>query len=52
MIAPVLAQTSAWTYVGATYAVAVLLIGGYAASIIARGRKVTRQLPPDERRWS
>lgn len=47
----VLAETSAWTYVGATYAITVALIGGYAAFVIRRGRKVGRQLPPDERTW-
>lgn len=51
MSAAVLAETSAWTYVGATYGAAVLLIGGYAAWVIGRGRKVGRQLPPEERKW-
>ena len=48
----VLAATSAWTYVGVTYGATVVLIGGYAASIVQRGRKVGRQLPPEERKWS
>ena len=47
----ILAATSAWTYVGATYAITVGLIGSYAAWVIRRGRKVGRQLPPDERTW-
>lgn len=48
----VLAEASAWTYVGITYAATVGLIGGYAAWIIRRGRKIGRQLPPEERTWS
>ena len=48
----VLAQTSAWTYVGVTYGLTIGLIGGYAGWVIHRGRKVGRELPQDERRWS
>lgn len=48
----VLADTDAWVYVGASYATAVVLIGGYAAWLLAKGKKVTRQLPPEDRRWS
>lgn len=48
----VLAEASAWSYVTVTYVVTVGLIGGYAAWILRRGRKVGRQLPPEERTWS
>ena len=48
----VLAQTAPWTYVGATYAIAIGVIGGYAGWVIHRGRKIGRQLPPEERKWS
>ena len=48
----VLAATSAWSYVTLTYGTTVVLIGGYAASIVRRARKVGRQLPPEERTWS
>ena len=48
----VLAATSAWSYVTLTYGTTVVLIGGYAAWVIRRGRKVGSQLPPDERTWS
>jgi hypothetical protein len=48
----VLAETSAWTYVTVTYVATVGLLGGYAAWIIQRGRKVGRQLPPEDRKWS
>lgn len=51
MAATMLAQTSAWTYVAATYVAATALIVGYAGWVISRGRKVGRQLPPEERTW-
>ena len=51
-MAVVLAATDAWTYVGLTYGVTIGLLGGYTAWIIHRGRKVGRQLPPEERTWS
>lgn len=51
MASSVLATTSAWTYVAVTYSAAAVLIGGYAAWVIQRGRKVGRQLPPEERTW-
>lgn len=52
MSAAVLAETSAWTYVGFTYAITVATLGGYAAWVIRKGRQVGRQLPRDERTWS
>lgn len=48
----VLAEASPWTYVAATYGAAIGLLGGYAAWVIAKGRKVNKQLPPEDRRWS
>lgn len=42
---------TAWNYVGAAYGVTFAAIGGYAAWMIVRGRKVGRQLPASERRW-
>lgn len=40
-----------WGYVTFAYVVVVGLLVGYAALTILRGRRVGRQLPPDERRW-
>jgi hypothetical protein len=48
----VLAEASAWTYVTVTYAATIGLLGGYTAWILRRGRKVGRQLPPEDRTWS
>jgi hypothetical protein len=39
-------------YVAAGWGAAVLLIGGYAFTLIQRGRRLSRQVPPEERRWS
>jgi len=52
MSAVVLADASAWTYVGITYGAALGLIGAYAAWTLRRGRKANQQLPPDERTWT
>lgn len=50
MIAMVLA-TSEWTYVGWAYGVVVGALVVFAVWTIARGRRVGRQLPPEDRRW-
>lgn len=52
MIAFVLAaQPNEWGYVVAAYGVAIALLGGFALATIIRGRRVGRQLPPEDRRW-
>ena len=38
-----------WVYFA--YGLSIVVLGGYAMWTIARGRRVGRQLPPDERRW-
>ena len=48
----VLAVENSWPYVIAAYLVVFGLIIAYAAWVIVRGRRVGRQLPPEERRWS
>jgi hypothetical protein len=48
----VVLATSAWSYVTVTYGATLVIIGGYTAWILRRGRKVGRQLPPEERKWS
>ena len=53
MIAAVLLATLAggWNYVTAAYLVTIATIVIYAGWVMVRGRKVGRQVPPDERRW-
>jgi heme exporter protein CcmD len=39
-------------YVAAGWGGTALLVAGYALSVLRRGRKLSRQVPPAERRWS
>jgi hypothetical protein len=39
-------------YVAAGWAGTAVVIAGYALSLLRRGRKLSRQVPPGERRWS
>jgi hypothetical protein len=41
-----------WTYVIAAWVIVLGVIGLYAATVIARGRRLSRQVPPEDRRWS
>jgi hypothetical protein len=53
MIAALLAAVAnAWSYVAAAYLICFGSILGYAAWMVLRGRKIGRQLPPEERRWT
>jgi hypothetical protein len=40
-----------WAYVLAGWAIAVVGIGAYALVTVLRGRRLAKQLPPEERRW-
>ncbi|HKH05636.1 MAG TPA: hypothetical protein VKA65_10765 [Acidimicrobiales bacterium] len=51
MSAATLAMTHAG-YVAAGWGATFLLVGGYAVSLVLRGRKLSRQVPPEDRRWS
>lgn len=42
---------SYWGYVIAGYVFAAASIGGYAVHTVRRGRKLSRQVPPEKRRW-
>jgi len=42
---------NSWGYVGITYSIAIAVLLAYTVWVIWRGRRVSRQLPPDERRW-
>lgn len=45
------AEDDEWSYVTAAYLLVVVVLLAYALWVILRGRRVGRQLPPDERRW-
>lgn len=42
---------NAWWYVAAGYGVTFAVLIAYAAWTIVRGRRLGRQLPPEDRRW-
>jgi hypothetical protein len=51
-LAPLLAaEQDKWGYVTATYLLAFVVLASYALFVIRRGRKVGRQVPPEDRRW-
>jgi heme exporter protein CcmD len=39
-------------YVAAGWIATFAVIGGYALTVLRRGRTLSRQVPPEERRWS
>ena len=41
-----------WTYVIAAWLIVLGGIALYALTVIARGRRLSRQVPPEDRRWS
>jgi hypothetical protein len=44
--------TSGWFFVGAGWAVSAAALLGYAAMVVTRGRRLSRAVPAEERRWS
>jgi len=43
--------TSQWPFILGAWGVTVLIIGGYAFSVVRRGKRLSRQVPPEQRRW-
>lgn len=41
-----------WGYVIASWIVVLGSIGGYSVATIMRGRRLSKQVPPEKRRWS
>jgi heme exporter protein CcmD len=39
-------------YVATAWLATAALVGGYAVTVVRRGRKLSRQVPAEERRWS
>lgn len=40
-----------WGYVLTGYGAAAVAIGGYVVHVVRRGRRLSRQVPTDKRRW-
>lgn len=40
-----------WAYVSGAYGLVVASLVAYAGLTIARGRKLAKRLPPEDRRW-
>jgi hypothetical protein len=40
-----------WSYVIAGWVILIVGFAAYVTRLLLRGRKLSRQLPPDERRW-
>lgn len=47
----VLAADAGWSYIIAGYVATLGGLGGYAAWVLLRGRRLSRQVPPEDRRW-
>lgn len=45
------AQDNEWGYVAGAYGLVFAVLVAYAAVTIVRGRRVGRQLHPEDRRW-
>ncbi len=46
-----IASVDDWGFIIGAWAVTVVAIGGYAIAVLRRGRKLSRQVPPESRRW-
>ena len=40
-----------WAYVGITWGATAAVIGGYAVMVLRRGRRLSREVPDDQRLW-
>lgn len=48
-------MTVAMNYVGQVatgWACAIVLVGGYALTVVRRGHALSKRVPPEDRRWS
>jgi hypothetical protein len=54
MIATVVlaALTGTWPYVAAAWVIVFGAIGAYAVVTVVRGRRLSRRVPTEKRRWS
>ena len=51
IVAVVNQPASYWGFVTVGYGAAVVALGGFAIRTITRGRRLSRGLPPEKRRW-
>ncbi len=42
---------SDWTYVAVGYVAVFVVLVVYAARLVARGKSLSKQVPPEDRRW-
>lgn len=47
----ILAVDSGWPYVIAGYVVSLGGVAAYAGYVLLRGRRLSKQVPPESRRW-
>lgn len=40
-----------WPFIVGAWAVTAAAVGTYAAVILRRGKRLSRRVPPEERRW-
>jgi hypothetical protein len=45
-------MTGNWEFVAAAWVIAFGGLAGYAVRIVQRGRALSKQVPPEKRRWS
>ena len=45
-------MTDMWVYVTVAWVVVLGTLAVYAATIVSRGKRLSRQVPPEDRRWS
>jgi hypothetical protein len=46
------ASENEWSYVLVGWGLVIAGVAIYAALVVRRGRQLSKQLPPDERRWT
>ncbi|MCD9625122.1 hypothetical protein [Rhabdothermincola salaria] len=45
-------MTSMWWYVIVAWVAVLATLAVYAVTTVAKGRRLSRQVPPEDRRWS
>lgn len=45
-------MSSDMTFIVAGWGVTLTVLGGYAVALLMRGRRLSRQVPPERRRWT